>query len=95
MPSRPRLEDSEHFTHLDNISIDPISPDDITLLIGGDEAEVHLPLDVRRGHKDQPLAVKTPFGWTLFGSSRTVNQDSSQEKHCSSANRATCTEPSY
>ena len=23
--------------------------------------------------------MKTPFGWTLFGSSRTVNQDSSQE----------------
>ena len=76
MPRRPRLEDCDHFTHLDNISIDAISPDDITLLIGGDEAEVHIPLDVQRGRKDQPLAVKTPFGWTLFGASRTQSAQS-------------------
>ena len=74
MPNRPRLEDSDYFTRLDGIVIDAIAPHEITLLIGGDEAEAHMHLDVRRGRKDQPLAIKTPFGWTLFGSLRTEKE---------------------
>ncbi len=70
MPSRPRLQDGDYFTCLDGIVIDSIAPEEITLLIGGDEQEAHIQSDVRRGRKDQPLAIKTPFGWTLFGSSR-------------------------
>ena len=76
MPTRPRLADSDYFTHLDDIVLDAVSPDEIGLLIGGDEGEAHIQLDVRRGRKDQPLAIKTPFGWTLFGSSRTCNNQS-------------------
>ena len=70
MPRRPRLSDSvdaDLYTHLDGIDLHEVNPEDISILIGADVPEAHLQLEVRRGSKGQPLAVKTPFGWCLFG----------------------------
>lgn len=76
MPGRPRLAnscDSGMYTHLDGINLDPISPEDVTMLIGANVPEAVLSLEVRRGGNDQPLAVRTVFGWTLFGPLATPN----------------------
>ena len=73
MPSRPRFTDwneGDVYTHLDGLSFDAVAPEEISLLIGGNSAECHVNTEVRRGRKGQPLAFKTPFGWSLFGSSR-------------------------
>ena len=70
MPEKPRLvrcTDDDFYTHLDGIDLDAIKPNQIGILIGADVAEALLPVDVRCGSRNQPLAVKTKFGWTLFG----------------------------
>ena len=41
----------------------------VELLIGQDNAEAFVPLDVRRGRAGQPFAVRTLFGWCLNGQS--------------------------
>ena len=67
MPAQPRppnYKDSDLYTHLDGISLDEVRPEDIAILIGANVPEALLATDVRRGNKDQPLAVNTKFGWT-------------------------------
>ena len=86
MPSQMRPashEDSEIYTHLDGIELESVSPDDITILIGANAPEALVTTDIRRGNKDQPLAVNTKFGWTLFGSSTPVNSKSNYQSNVS------------
>ena len=40
---------------------------EVDLLIGQDHAAALMPLDVKIGKRDEPFAVKTLFGWTLYG----------------------------
>ena len=84
MPSRPRLDDIDDesvYTHLDGLEFEAVSPDEITILIGANLPEAHIWSDVRRGKKG-PLAFKTVFGWTLFG---TAGGSASRQtdRHCS------------
>ena len=70
MPARPRfadINDEDIYTHLDGLNLDAVAPDEIAILIGANAPEALLYTDVRRGNKGQPLAVKTMFGWALFG----------------------------
>ena len=69
-PSPPSAKESDFYTHLDDIDLNGVDPSQIEILIGADVAEAFIPTDVRRGRKDQPLAIKTVFGWTLFGKDR-------------------------
>ena len=56
------------FDHLKDISIVPPLKGDVEVLIGADTPEALLHLDFVKGKsKDDPMAVKTIFGWTLFG----------------------------
>ena len=41
------------------------------ILIGADMAHLLIHLEVCQGQRDEPITVKTPLGWTLFGN---VNQ---------------------
>ena len=43
--------------------------DEIGILIGANAPSVHIPLEVKEGQHSDPLAIKTIFGWTLFGAS--------------------------
>ena len=73
MPARPRLKrcvDNDLFTHLDGIDFDAVRPSEIGILIGADVPEAQISEDVRYGSRSQPLAVRTPFGWTLFGGAK-------------------------
>ena len=70
MPRRPCLDQSvdvDMYTHLQDIKLHEVSPDEISILIGADIPEAHLQLEARKGSKGQPYLVKTPFGWCLFG----------------------------
>ena len=40
---------------------------DINLLVGQDNAEALMPLEVRRGGKGEPFACRTLFGWSVNG----------------------------
>lgn len=37
------------------------------ILIGSDMAHLLIHIEVRQGRWDEPIAIKTPLGWTLFG----------------------------
>ena len=41
--------------------------EEIGLLIGADAPSVHIPIEIKEGKEKQPFAIKTIFGWTLFG----------------------------
>ncbi len=57
---------SVDFPHLKDV---PFTRGDVKvdLLIGQDNAEALIPLEVIRGQKGEPFAVKTLFGWTVNG----------------------------
>ncbi len=40
---------------------------DIDILIGQDNSEALIPLEVVQGCKDEPYAVKTVLGWSVHG----------------------------
>ena len=44
-----------------------VQSDDIGILIGANAPHVHIPSDVKAAESSDPLAIKTMFGWTLFG----------------------------
>ncbi|XP_066921098.1 uncharacterized protein [Clytia hemisphaerica] len=58
----------KHCDHLKDISIVQPLKGDVEVLIGADTPEALLHLDFVKGKsKNDPMAVKTIFGWTLFG----------------------------
>ena len=59
---------SSRWKHLEGIDLPDLRGDGVKLLIGSDMAHLLLHLDTRRGRQDEPIAVKTQLGWTLFGS---------------------------
>ena len=63
------MHESDVFTQLDGIDLDDIKPQDISILVGANVPEAFIPLEIRRGLNQQPLALRTKFGWTLFGPS--------------------------
>ena len=60
---------------LHGIKLISVNPSDITVLIGADAPEALLPLEVKRGKKEEPLAIRTIFGWTFFGSNNLQNKE--------------------
>ena len=58
---------TEQWNHLLNIDLPELDGSDVKVLVGSDMAHLLIHLDVRQGRWDEPIAVKTPLGWTLFG----------------------------
>ena len=58
---------SEQWNHLLNIDLPELDGSDVKVLIGSDMAHLLIHLEVCQGQRDEPIAVKTPLGWTLFG----------------------------
>ena len=48
----------------------------VQILIGQDHTKALIPLEVRRGNKGEPFAVRTVLGWTLYGASSVINSAS-------------------
>ena len=58
---------TEQWTHLSDVDLPELEGCDVMILIGSDMAHLLVHLEVRQGRWDEPIAVKTPLGWTLFG----------------------------
>ena len=58
--------DLSAYPHLSDIPISPVhSPAKVDLLIGQDNSEALVPLQVLKGNPGDPFGVLTKFGWTL------------------------------
>ena len=58
---------TEQWNHLSDVDLPEIEGGDVMILIGADMAHLLIHLEVRQGRRDEPIAVKAPLGWTLFG----------------------------
>ena len=56
----------DSYEHLAGIDV-RASNTRVDMLIGQDNAEALVPLEVKRGRLDEPFAVKTVLGWSLHG----------------------------
>ncbi|KAG1655535.1 hypothetical protein GQR58_024454 [Nymphon striatum] len=61
---------------IDDIPVQNVNLNVIDILIGQDYAEALMPLEVRRGSRHEPFAVRTMFGWCMNGnlSTQKVNR---------------------
>lgn len=59
----------ERYSHLHGIPIDDMFEAQPRLLIGLRHAKLLVGNKTRSGGDEDPIAVKTPLGWTLFGTS--------------------------
>ena len=71
LPSRSQRKAAEQWNYLSDVDFPELDGGDVMVLIGTDIAHLFIHLEVRQGRRDEPIAVKTPLGWTLFGN---VNQ---------------------
>ena len=69
---------AEQWNHLSDVDLPELEGGDVMILIEADMAHLLIHLKVRQGRRDEPIAVKTPLGWTLFGK---LNQG-----HCGTIN---------
>lgn len=60
-------EDVSRWKHLCDLSMPITDAKEVKLLIGQDASNIIMPLEVRRGDKGEPYAVRTLLGWTLNG----------------------------
>ena len=58
---------TEQWTHLSDVDLPELEGCDVMILIGSDMAHLLVHLEVRQRRWDEPIAVKTPLGWYLFG----------------------------
>ena len=67
IPVQTPVLDKDKYPHLRGIDV--TTSVDVDILIGQDNAEALVPLDVRRGRSGEPFATKTMFGWSINGPS--------------------------
>ena len=70
IPVSPADVDLSSYSHLSDLPVMIPDTDAAGILIGQDNSDALLPLDVRRGAKGEPFAVKTMLGWSINGPAR-------------------------
>jgi hypothetical protein len=71
------LSSLSNWKHLQGLDLQRVPKGKVTMLIGLDHPEVvEQQAGVRRGERNAPIAIKTPFGWTVCGKMRGSNRDS-------------------
>ncbi|KAK3724598.1 hypothetical protein QZH41_001749 [Actinostola sp. cb2023] len=58
---------SNRWKHLEGVPLPDIKETEAKLLIGSNMAHLLVHLEIRQGQPDEPIAVRTALGWTLFG----------------------------
>ena len=59
----------DKYPHLQDLTLPGVkSGVSVDVLIGQDNAEALVPLEIRRGSRNEPFAIRTMFGWCLNGS---------------------------
>ena len=64
------------YSHLRDVKFPKLQT--VRMLIGQDQSEALLPLEVRKGRRREPFATRTLFGWALNGPNRIPNVTSSK-----------------
>ncbi|XP_057290224.1 uncharacterized protein LOC130612907 [Hydractinia symbiolongicarpus] len=67
MPTQIYPEDISRFEHIKGIKLHNVQSGQIGILIGANVPSAHIPLDVTTGIGSKLSAIRTVFGWTLFG----------------------------
>ena len=65
----PAKTDLDKSTYLRDIEFPQVKNATVTLLIGADCPEMFCVSEMRKGARGQPVAIKTPLGWSLLGPS--------------------------
>ena len=73
IPSSVPALSVDQYSHLSDLPL-ALANDEVQILIGQDNADALLPLEVRRGRPGEPFAVRTPLGWSLNGPVTTTRQ---------------------
>ena len=63
----PKRAAIEQWSHLSYIDLPDVDGSKVMLLVGSAMAHLLIHLEVRQRRVDEPIAIKTPLGWTLFG----------------------------
>jgi hypothetical protein len=75
-----KFSDVTHLHHMKGLHLSDIKPSDVKLLIGANVPKAHLQVDVREGDPHQPVAIQTPLGWCIMGTS-SPSSDSDRSVH--------------
>ena len=65
MPNKINQNFHKQFEHLKDIHFDANSTD-VSLLIGACMPELHLPNEIRKGNKSEPVGIKLVLDWVLL-----------------------------
>ena len=65
----PAKNELNALSHLKDIHFASVKGATVTLLVGADAPEMFCPFSIRKGCRGEPVAVETPLGWSLLGSS--------------------------
>ena len=79
MPYKINQNSHKKFEHLKDTYFDTSSTV-VSLLIGADMPELHLPNEIRKGNKNEPIRIKLVLGWVLF-------EGNNKEKYSLNSNR--------
>ena len=66
----------EQWPHLQQVCFPDVERKKISVLLGTNIQEVFIPLDVRKGKPNEPLAIKSCLGWSILGGSFNVQNRS-------------------
>ncbi|XP_039260895.2 uncharacterized protein LOC120337233 [Styela clava] len=75
-------KDFESFHHLRGLSLPDTRENKVMLLIGADLPFAHFQLEGRVGGDDEPIAIRTPLGWTLLGANKRACGDDLIHANC-------------
>ena len=75
--SIPTKKDVERWSHLQDIDMYSLRDRKVKLLIGCNVPEAFFALEERRGEPGEPYGVRTILGWTVFGPSEKLSDQSS------------------
>ena len=66
----------EQWPHLQEVRFPEVERKKISILLGTNIPEAFVPLDVRKGNRNELLAIKSCLGWSILGGSSNVRAQS-------------------
>lgn len=73
---------ASRFSHLRGLPMGSYQMAKPRILIGIDNLRVHSPLKRREGRSDEPVAVKTRIGWTIYGRTSAKSLEEESNTNC-------------
>jgi hypothetical protein len=81
----------KNYAHLSNIPFQSMPRDAVDIIIGNDNRHLMLEQEVKAGGKNEPLAIRTHWGWTLAGKDcKAKYRDNVAKSYHSECSHAAC-----